>query len=50
VERALAAALDVAAAAGDLERVDRIVAELRERRQARAGVLQLDLERLRRNS
>jgi hypothetical protein len=38
VEAALAKALSVAAERGDLETVGAITAELRERRQARAGV------------
>jgi len=45
VEAALARALEVATEAGDLDRIDRIVAELRERRQERLGVRSLDDER-----
>jgi hypothetical protein len=48
VETALVHALEVASAAADLDRIDRIVAELRERRQARAGTLVLADERAKR--
>jgi hypothetical protein len=48
LEAALVRALEVASAAGDLDRIDRIVAELRERRQARAGVPALAEARARR--
>jgi hypothetical protein len=50
VEAALTAALRVATEAGDLEKIGAIVAELRERRQARAGVAVLRHQRPGRNT
>jgi hypothetical protein len=46
VEAALAKALSVAAERGDLETVSAITAELRERRQARAGVSSISPRRV----
>lgn len=49
VEAALAAALEKATAAGDLEAVKMLVDELRARREARHRVVKLDVERVKRS-